>query len=126
MAVFDWWLLIVGVLVGAGLVWLVLADSARREADILDDELPVEAAWLSATLADEGRQVDQPTAERLLRLHRLYLASLPPDEEPAMDPEPIADTEHATDDARSVAVPWTPDADTAGREDDLRPHRSDG
>jgi hypothetical protein len=80
MAAFDWWLLIVGLIVGAGLVWLVLADSSRREVEILDDELPVEAAWISAALADEGKQVDQPTAERMLRLHRTYLASLPPDE----------------------------------------------
>jgi hypothetical protein len=80
MAVFDWWLLIVGLVIGAGLVWLVLADASRREHDILDDETPVEAAWISATLADEGTAVDPVTAERILRLHRTYLESLPPDE----------------------------------------------
>lgn len=119
MAVFDWWLLIVGVLVGAGLVWLVLADSARREADVLEDELPVEAAWLSAALADEGRHVDQPTAERLLRLHRVYLTSLPPDDEPPTDEAPSPDV------PPPPSVAWTAGADTA-QDDDLRAHRSDG
>jgi hypothetical protein len=80
MAVFDWWLLIVGLVVGAGLVWLVLADSSRREAEILEEELPIEAAWISATLADEGVTIDAATSERILRLHRTYLESLPPDE----------------------------------------------
>jgi hypothetical protein len=83
MATFDWWLLIVGLVVGAGLVWLVLADSSRREAEILEDEVPVEAAWISASLADEGVRVDPAVAERMLRLHRTYLASLPPDDVPA-------------------------------------------
>jgi len=92
MAAFDWWLLIVGLIVGAGLVWLVLADSSRREAEILEEELPIEAAWISAALADEGAHVDQPTAERMLRLHRTYLASLPPDQEtdPGDEPEVAA------------------------------------
>jgi hypothetical protein len=95
MAAFDWWLLIVGLIAGAGLVWLVLADSSRRETEIRDEELPIEAAWISASLADEGVAVDQPTAERMLRLHRTYLASLPPDDpsdelavEPPVEPEP--------------------------------------
>ena len=33
-AEFNWWLLIVGLVVGAGLVWLVVLDSRRRETDI--------------------------------------------------------------------------------------------
>ena len=33
-AEFNWWLLIVGLVVGAGLVWLVVLDSRRREADV--------------------------------------------------------------------------------------------
>jgi hypothetical protein len=91
MAAFDWWLLIVGLVVGGGLVWLVLADSSRREAEILEEELPVEAAWISAVLADEGVTVDQPTSERILRLHRMYLASLPPDEVRSVDGQTEAD-----------------------------------
>ena len=78
-AEFDWWLLIVGVVVGAGLTWLGLADSARRDRDVLDAELPAEAGWLARTLAEEGCDLDPDTAEAVLRAHRRYLALPPPD-----------------------------------------------
>ena len=80
MSEFSWWLLIVGLVVGAGLVWLVLADSSRREADIEARELPAEAAWIAEAMADQGRPIDQSDAEEVLRLHRAYLAGPPPDE----------------------------------------------
>ena len=78
-AEFNWWLLIVGLVVGAGLVWFVVLDSRRREVDINDAERPREAAWLSAVLADEGYDVPAEAAERLLELHRSYLGAPPPD-----------------------------------------------
>lgn len=77
---FNWWLLIVGLVVGAGLVWLVLADSNRRESEIAEEELPMEAAWIAATMRDAGEPIEPEMTEQVLRLHRLYLASLPPDE----------------------------------------------
>ncbi len=40
---FNWWLLIVGLVVGAGLVWLVVADSRRREVDVNEAEREGEA-----------------------------------------------------------------------------------
>lgn len=79
-AEFNWWLLIVGLVVGAGLVWLVLADSNRRESEIAEEELPMEAAWIAATMRDAGEPIAPEVTEQVLRLHRLYLASLPPDE----------------------------------------------
>jgi hypothetical protein len=85
-AEFNWWLLIVGLVAGAGLVWLVLADSNRRESEIVDAELPVEAAWIADALIDEGADLDPTIVERVLRLHRAYLAAPPPDE-----PEPVAE-----------------------------------
>ena len=78
IAEFNWWLLIVGLVVGAGLTWLVLSDGRRREADLEEAELAEEAAWLESAMTEEGRQVDAETAERLLRLHRAYLAVVPP------------------------------------------------
>jgi hypothetical protein len=78
-AEFNWWLLIVGLVVGAGLVWLVLADSARRDADLEDEEIPMEAAWIAAMIRDDGEEIDPRTADRVLRLHRAYLAGPPPD-----------------------------------------------
>ena len=89
-AEFNWWLLIVGLVIGAGLVYLVLADSSRRDADVLAEELPREATWIAASMAAEGRTIDPPTAERVLELHRAYLAGPPPDpeeEEPPDAPE---------------------------------------
>lgn len=79
-AEFNWWLLIVGLVVGAGLAWVVLMDSRRREVDVDERERPREALWLSRMLADEGRDVSPETAERLLLLHRAYLEAPPPDD----------------------------------------------
>jgi hypothetical protein len=80
MSEFNWWLLIVGLVVGAGLVWLILADSHRRDSEISETELPAEAGWIAATMEESGQPIDNETAERVLRLHRAYLASLPPDD----------------------------------------------
>jgi hypothetical protein len=82
-AEFNWWLLIVGLVVGAGLVWVVVMDSRRREVDIDEAERPREALWLSTMLRDEGHEVSPATAERLLLLHRTYLEAPPPDDPPA-------------------------------------------
>ena len=78
-AEFNVWLLIVGLVVGAGLVWVVIMDSRRREADVDAVERPREAAWLSAVLAEDGYDVSPEVADRLLLLHRAYLDAPPPD-----------------------------------------------
>ena len=111
-AEFNWWLLIVGLVIGAALVYLVLADSSRREADVLANEVPREATWIAAAMSAEGRAIDPPTAERVLELHRAYLAGPPPDpeeEEPPDAPERravLAAREPAT--RRPGAVPGAP------------------
>ena len=79
---FNFWLLIVGLVVGAGLVWFVLMDARRRDVDIDERERPREALWLSRMLADEGHHVSPEAAERLLLLHRSYLEAPPPDDPP--------------------------------------------
>jgi hypothetical protein len=78
-AEFNVWLLIVGLVVGAGLVWLVIMDSRRRETEVDAAEREREAAWLSAVLAEEGVDLSPDTADRLLLLHRAYLEAPPPD-----------------------------------------------
>ncbi|MEO5885770.1 MAG: hypothetical protein ABIQ58_09680 [Candidatus Limnocylindrales bacterium] len=85
-AEFNWWLLIVGLVVGAGLVWFVVLESRRREVDVDAEERPREAAWLSAVLADEGYDVAPEAAGRLLELHRRYLDAPPPDAVVAVRP----------------------------------------
>jgi hypothetical protein len=88
---FNVWLLIVGLVLGAGLILLVVMDSRRSEEDVDAAERPREAAWLSLILAEDGFDVSPEAAERLLVLHRAYLGAPPPDEivedEPAMEPE---------------------------------------
>ncbi len=121
-AEFNWWLLIVGLVVGAGLVWLVILDSRRRESDIDAAETAREALWLSAVLADEGWDVTPATAERLLELHRAYLSSPPPDDpddaltDPDVDQdwpsrtgsESMADDPTSTSDTPNVAGASSP------------------
>jgi hypothetical protein len=87
-AEFNWWLLIVGLVVGAGLVWFVVADSRRRDVDIEATERPREALWLSGVLHREGRDVSPDVAERMLELHRIYLEAPPPDDPSTVTEEP--------------------------------------
>lgn len=78
-AEFNVWLLIVGLVAGAGLTWVVMMDARRRETEIDALERPREAAWLSAILAEDGYEVSPEAAEQLLLLHRAYLDAPPPD-----------------------------------------------
>ena len=90
-AEFNVWLLIVGLVLGAGLVWLVIMDSRRRESEIDAVERPREAAWLSVVLAEDGYDISPEAAEQLLLLHRVYLDAPPPDgvtDDPAPPPVP--------------------------------------
>lgn len=103
-AEFNWWLLIVGVVAGGALTWLVLADFARRDREISDEEVAAEAAWIARTLDTPLLDVD--LTEEVLRAHRRYLGFPPPDvlvapgELPALAAdgvtvEPTADTAEA-------------------------------
>ena len=72
-AEFNWWLLIVGVVGGAGLLWLVLGDWSRREEEIDAEERSRESAWIAEVMDGDGQALDAATAEEVLRLHRVYL-----------------------------------------------------
>lgn len=124
-AEFNVWLLIVGMILGAGLVWLVVMDSRRRESEVDAVERPREAAWLSVVMAEDGYDVSPEAAERLLLLHRAYLGAPPPDEvdeiddeEPAQSPPPstggvsMEDPDASTSETPNRASLDTPD--TAG------------
>ena len=76
-AEFNWWLLIVGVVVGGVITWLVMADSNRREQDVDQRELPAEAAWIARYV--QQPKVDPEVATQVLRAHRTYLGYPPPD-----------------------------------------------
>ena len=79
-AEFNWWLLIVGLVIGAGVVWLILADSARREVDVEERERAGEARWIAEELRHAGRTITDQTVADVLDLHAAYLGAPPPDE----------------------------------------------
>jgi hypothetical protein len=79
MAEFQWWLLLLGLVAGGGIVAVVYMDGARRDQDIADDELPAEATWISERLTGRGRGVDATTVELVLLEHRAYRMEPPPD-----------------------------------------------
>jgi hypothetical protein len=79
-AEFNWWLLIVGLVLGAALTWLVMADLTRSDADIEAAEQAGEARWIATILTDAGRPITADRVDDVLRLHRDYLAAPPPDD----------------------------------------------
>jgi hypothetical protein len=79
MAEFQWWLLLLGLVAGGGVVAVVYLDGARRDAEIEDRELPAEATWIAERIAARGSSVDRATVEDVLIEHRAYRLEPPPD-----------------------------------------------
>jgi hypothetical protein len=117
-AEFNWWLLIVGLVVGAGIAWFVLMESRRRENDIDDQERPREALWLSRVLTDEGHPVSPEVTERLLVLHEAYLEAPPPD-----DPQPADVAAMAAGAAHEADVAAPADVSELAGDDRIRVER---
>jgi hypothetical protein len=118
MAEFQWWLLLVGLVAGGGLVAVVSMDGKRREQDISELERRAETGWISERLAGTGQWIDAPTVDAVLRLHREYLGLPPPDalivegEEAAADQDP-GEPERPGDDASLPARASSSRADAA-------------
>src|SRR6185503_7315595 len=79
MAEFQWWLLIVGLVAGGGLVAVVSMEGRRREQDVSELEQRAEAGWIAERLSTRERSLDPAAVEAVLRIHREYLALQPPD-----------------------------------------------
>src|SRR6187399_2425183 len=88
-------------------------DSRRRDVDVTATERPREAAWLSATLADEGWDVPPEAAERLLDLHRAYLDAAPELSPEADQPDPATLDAPMAPDGDAPEALETPDAPEA-------------
>lgn len=70
---FNWWLLLVGIVVGAGLAWLVLADFGRTDEPLDEEtEIQLEADWIAARFAERDQSVDRAVLAEALELDRLY------------------------------------------------------
>jgi hypothetical protein len=79
MAEFQWWLLLVGIVAGGGLVAIVTMDSRRRDEDLAEAERRAEATWIAERLYARDAALDPDTVEAVLQVHREYLALPPPD-----------------------------------------------
>ncbi|MEA2622044.1 MAG: hypothetical protein QOH61_954 [Chloroflexota bacterium] len=75
---FAWWLIVLGIAIGVGLVWLFVVRLPRRESDVDDSEQIAEAAWITHTITAYGGVAPQELVEEILDLHRQYLISGPP------------------------------------------------
>src|SRR5258705_8457285 len=62
MAEFQWWLLLVGLAAGGGLVAVVSMDARRREEDLAELERRAEATWIADPLGPRGGAPDAATA----------------------------------------------------------------
>ncbi len=109
-AEFDWWLLIVGLVIGAGLVWLILAELPRRDVELDQAEIAVEAAWIAATLQADGRELNPGAVAAVLREHRAYLKLPPPDEILELPPAAQSPASPAPPAAPSGPPPTEPSA----------------
>lgn len=98
MAEFQWWLLLVGIVAGGGLVAIVTMDSRRRDEDLADAERLAEATWIADRLYAHDASLDPDTVAAVLRIHREYLSL------PAPDRLVIDGTPHTLD-GRPLLVP---------------------
>jgi hypothetical protein len=80
MAEFQWWLLLVGLVAGGGLVAVVTMDGRRREDDLADLEREAESNWIAERVHGLDRDIDARTVASILRIHREYLGLPPPDQ----------------------------------------------
>jgi hypothetical protein len=106
MAEFQWWLLIVGLVAGGGLVYVVTMDGRRREQDIEELERRAEATWIADRLAPRDAARDAHAVENVLRLHREYLGLPPPDRlivEDGLDGDPDRAADEVGHDGRRGA-----------------------
>jgi len=87
-AEFNWWLLVVGLVIGAGAVWLILVELGRHEDEVTEADIAAESVRIADELRARGEPIDDATVATVLRLHRERLRRPPTDDgEEAGPPE---------------------------------------
>jgi hypothetical protein len=104
---FSWWLVVLGIAVGIGVVWLFTVRLPVNESDADEAETIEEAGWISETIESWGGVAPAPLVQEVLQLHRRYLdgdrsiaaaggdvpdippSELLPPEAPPMGPPPL-------------------------------------
>jgi hypothetical protein len=119
MAEFQWWLLLVGLVAGGGLVAVVTMDGRRREEDLTDLEREAEANWIAERVHGLDRDVDGRTVASILRIHREYLGLPPPD-------QIVTIGDAARDEPFAPAGDIASDGDADRDPDDVRDDRGGG
>jgi len=84
---FQWWLLLVGLVIGALLVFLVMVDFARTADEQAESEVAREAGWIAGVLEPTDGHVDPALIGEILRLNREWLSGAAPSE---IVPPPVA------------------------------------
>jgi hypothetical protein len=79
---FQWWLLLVGLVIGALLVFLVMVDFSRSADEQAEGEIAREAAWVAGLLRPTDGDVDPVLIGEILRLNREWLAGSPASDDP--------------------------------------------
>ena len=117
----QWWALILGILLGVGGYWLLRERLPRREEDLDPLERSAEADWISRSVERMGGQAPPEVVTIILDLHREYLAERAPLEPIGaerwesidVEPEPVPDvttvTPRSSSPSRSREIPGDPD-----------------
>jgi hypothetical protein len=87
-AEFQWWLLLVGLVIGALLVFLVMVDFTRSADEQAEAELGREAEWIAGVLRPTDGPLDPGLIQEILRLNREWLAGATGPLEAPVAPEP--------------------------------------
>jgi hypothetical protein len=76
------WALLVGMAIGAAVMWFAIARLPRRTDDVSLPEIAAEADWISGTIEARGGIAPASLVEEVLELHVEYVSGEPLEVEP--------------------------------------------